>query len=122
MFDFLENDIFVIVLNIAFLIFIIYDYKKYKATKQKMLLLNIAMTIGFAIWVMIPFYNKYFTWSDENITKITVACSDSNKTLYNCMVDSTIKAYSYEDYSCEDKNSSDYKAFVTEALETCQEK
>ena len=122
MFDFLENDIFVIVLNIAFLIFIIYDYKKYKATKQKMLLLNIAMTIGFAIWVMIPFYNKYFTWSDANITKIAVACSDTNKTLYNCMVDSTIKAYSYEDYSCEDKNSSDYKAFVKEALEACQEK
>lgn len=121
MFDFLENDTFVIVLNIVFLLFIIYDFKKYQQTKQKQFLLNITLTLGFAIWTMIPFYNKYFTWSDAHIAHIDLNCSDTNQTLYNCMVDNTIKAYSYEDFICEDKNSSDYKAFVKDTLQACQE-
>ena len=122
MFDFLDNDIFVIVLNIAFLIFIIYDYKKYQATKQKMLLFNIALTIGFAIWVMVPFYNKYFTWDESHIHKLTLECSEANETLRDCIVDTTIKSYTLESFQSEDKNSSDYQEFLQECRKECLDK
>lgn len=120
MFDFLDNDIFVIVINIAFLIFIIYDFKKYQETKQKHFLLNIALTIGFAIWVMIPFYNKYITWGDENITKIDLAC-EHNVSLHDCLVDAAVKNYSFEDFTKEDKKSKDYLEFIKETSKECQD-
>lgn len=121
MFDFLDNDIFVMVLNVVFLVFIIYDFRKYQQTKQKMFLVNIAITIGFAIWVMIPFYNKYITWQDKDIQTLTQNCED-NKSLCDCLTDSTIKNYDYESYVLEDKNSSHYREFFKENLQECQDK
>lgn len=121
MFDFLDNDIFVMVLNIIFLVLIIYDYKKYQQTKQKVLLVNIAVTIGFAIWVMIPFYNKYLTWEDKDIAKISATSKEHNATLRACLIDKTIKAYSYESYCQQDINSSEFQAFLSESLKECEE-
>ena len=118
MFDFLDNDIFVMVLNVVFLVFIIYDFKKYQKTKQKLFLLNILITIGFAIWVMIPFYNKYITWDDNKIQNLSQKCHQDKK-LCECQLDKTIKAYSYASYQNEDKNSSDYKDFLLENKEEC---
>ncbi len=121
MFDFLNNDAVVIVLNIIFLVLIIYDYKKYQQTKQKVLLLNIAVTIGFAIWVMIPFYNKYLTWKPQNIASLAAASKEHNNTLRDCLIDKTIKAYSYESYCRQDLNGTEFKAFLSETLKACQE-
>ena len=118
MFDFLDNDIFVIVINIVFLVFIIYDIKKYRQTKQKALLFNIALTIGFAIWVMIPFYNKYMTWDDKSITQIDLAC-EHNQSLHDCLVDAAVKNYSFEAFDKEDKESEDYLAFIKDASKEC---
>lgn len=118
MFDFLENDIFVIVLNIAFLIFIIYDYKKYTATKQKKFLLNIAMTIGFAIWTMIPFYNKYITWQDKDITQLTQTC-EHNHSVCECLVNGVITSYSFDAYCQIDINRSGFRDFELEDSQSC---
>ena len=122
MFDFLDNDIFVIILNIAFLVFIIYDYKKYQQTKQKILLLNIAITIGFALWVMIPFYNKYLTWEADQIKEVRASCNEKNATLKDCLVDMTIKSYSYSAYCKEDRNSTPFKDFIKNSYEECLDK
>jgi hypothetical protein len=118
MFDFLDNDIFVITINIFFLIFIIYDYKKYRATKQKMLLLNIAVTIGFAIWVMIPFYNKYLTWSDTDIAQLTQSC-EHNRSICECLVNEVITSYSFESYCLIDANRSGFQSFDLEDPKLC---
>ena len=61
MFDFYESDWFTITLEVVFLIFIVYDIKRYFETKKREYLLNITLTLGFFIWAFIPFYNKYFT-------------------------------------------------------------
>jgi len=120
MFDFLENDIFVIVLNIAFLLFIIYDYRKYRVTKQKKFLFNIIMTIGFAIWVMIPFYNKYITWSDKDIVQLTQSC-EHNSSVCECLVNGVITSYSFDTYATIDINRSGFKSFTVEDSELCFE-
>lgn len=118
MFDFLDNDIFVIVINIAFLIFIIYDIKKYKETQHKALLVNIALTLGFLVWVMIPFYNKYITWDKKDITLLSQSC-DVNATMCACLTDSIIKAYSFEGFTDINKQSSGYLEFLKESKKEC---
>ena len=121
MFDFLDNDIFVIVINIIFLLFIIYDVKKYRQSRERKFLFNIALTIGFAIWVMIPFYNKYITWDEKDIKRVDLEC-EHNQSLHDCLVDCTVKNYSFEAFKALDKSGDDYKTFLKEMTEECEDK
>ena len=119
MFDFMDSDSFIIAINIIFLVFIIFDIKKFRETEDKKFLFNILLTLGFALWVMIPFYNKYITWSDKSIFKLYQNCGEDNKTLCTCITDWTIKSYSYEGFLHEDRNSSDYKDFLQDTKKEC---
>lgn len=120
MFSFFSEDWFVISLEIVFLLFIIYDAKKYFQTQKKEYLTNIALTIGFFIWTAIPFYNSYITWNEGTKSEINAAClSENNETLCKCLDENIFKEYSFEAYQALDKNSSDYVEFVKETKEDC---
>ncbi len=122
MFDFLDSDWFNIGLEIVFLLFISYDAKKYFETKKKEYILNIVLTIGFAIWVLYPFYTSYVGWEDTQKQEMLSHCNDTKDTkLCKCLDDATFKNYTYEEYKLLDKNSSDYKEFLDDAKEECQD-
>lgn len=121
MFDFLDEDWFIITLEIVFVILIAYDIKKYVETKKKEYITNIVLTLGFAVWVLYPMYTKYFGWNEEQRNaESTLVQSDANATdLSKCLSDSIFKSYTYEEYNSLDKNSSEYKEFIKETKEDC---
>lgn len=120
MFDFLDEDWFIITLEIVFLILIIYDIKKYIETKKKEYITNTVLTFGFAIWTLYPMYNSYFGWEDEQKEKMLISCNDANNTeLCNCIDEKIFKEYIYDEYILLDKNSSDYKEFLKDSEEEC---
>ncbi len=120
MFDFLDSDWFVIGLEIVFLILIIYDIKKYIQTKKREYIVNIVLTLGFAIWTLYPFYKSYFGWTDEQKTQMLQTCNDSNNSeLCNCIDETTFKNYIYDEYKVIDKNSTQYKEFLKDTKEDC---
>ena len=121
MFDFLESDWFNIGLEVLFLILISYDIKKYFDTRKREYLVNIVLTIGFAIWALYPYYNSYIGWQEEQKKEMLSHCSgDENSTkLCRCLDDATFKEFTYEEYKALDKNGSDYKEFVKDAKEEC---
>lgn len=122
MFDFLDEDWFIITLEIVFLVLIIYDIKKYKETKKKEYITNIVLTIGFAIWTLYPMYKSYFGWQEAQKTEMLSTCKDTNNTkLCKCMDDAIFKGYTYEEYKVLDKNSSEFKDFLKESKEDCQD-
>ncbi len=122
MFDFLDSDWFNIGLEIVFLILISYDVKKYFETKKKEYIVNIVLTIGFAIWVLYPYYKSYYGWEEAQKQEMLSSCSDSNNSkLCKCVDDKIFKGYIYEDYKNLDKNSSDYKEFLKDAKEECED-
>ena len=120
MFDFLDEDWFVITLEIVFLILVSYDIKKYLETKKKEYITNIVLTIGFAIWTLYPMYISYFGWDESQKEDLLEVCKDSNNTkLCDCIEDSIFKEFVYEEYKTIDKNSTDYKEFLEDAKEEC---
>ncbi|OHE21243.1 MAG: hypothetical protein A2525_08965 [Sulfurimonas sp. RIFOXYD12_FULL_36_11] len=120
MFDFLDSDWFVISLEIVFLLFIIYDAKKYFETKKKEYITNIVLTLGFFIWAFIPFYNSYMTWSEDKKHELISECKkENNETLCQCLDEKIFKEYSFEDFKSLDKNSSDFNEFIKETKEEC---
>jgi hypothetical protein len=120
MFSFFSEDWFIISLEIVFLLFIIYDAKKYFQTQKKEYLTNIALTIGFFIWTAIPFYNSYITWNEGEKNKVNAVClSENNETLCKCLDENIFKEYTFETYQALDKNSSDYLEFVKETKDEC---
>ena len=120
MFDFLDEDWFIITLEIVFIILIIYDIKKYRETKKKEYITNIVLTLGFAIWTLYPMYKSYFGWEESQKQELISTCQDSNNTeLCKCVDDRIFKEYVYEEYKALDKNSTEYKEFVKEAKEEC---
>ena len=120
MFDFLDEDWFIITLEIVFLILISYDVKRYKETKKKEYITNIVLTIGFAIWTLYPMYKCYFGWEETQKKEMLSTCKDMNDTkLCSCVDDAIFKGYTYEEYKALDKNSSDFKEFIKEAKEDC---
>jgi len=119
-FDFLDSDWFVISLEIVFLLFIVYDAKKYFETKKKEYITNIVLTFGFFIWALIPFYNSYMTWSEDKKQELISECKkENNETLCQCLDDKIFKEYSFEDFKSLDKNGSDFNEFVKETKEEC---
>ncbi len=120
MFDFLDSDWFNIGLEIVFVILISYDVKKYFATRKREYIVNIVLTIGFAIWTLYPYYTSYVGWEEEQKKVMLSHCKDSNDTkLCSCMDDTTFKEYTHDEYIALDKNSSEYKEFLSDAKEDC---
>ena len=120
MFDFLDSDWFNIGLEIVFVILISYDVKKYLQTKKREYIVNIILTIGFAIWTLYPYYNSYVGWEEEQKEKMLSTCSDTNDTkLCKCLDDSIFKEFVHDKYIALDKNGSEYKDFLKEAKEDC---
>ncbi len=120
MFDFLESDWFNISLEIFFLLLIGWDVKKYLQTRKREYLINIALTIGFAIWALWPYYNSYIEWNEEEKKSLLSSCrKEKNATLCNCMDDAIFKNYTHKEYMQIDKNSSEFKEFLQEAKKEC---
>ncbi len=120
MFDFLSSDWFNITLEIIFLILIAYDIKKYRETKKREYLTNIALTFGFAVWTLYPYYNSYIGWDDGQKLKMSSTCQyDSNQTVCACIDEVIFKEYSFETFESLDKNGSDFIKFIKETKEDC---
>jgi len=120
MLDFLDSDWFIIGLEIVFVVLISYDVKQYLATKKKEYILNIVLTLGFAIWTLEPFYKSYFGWEESQKQEMLKSCSESNNSeLCNCVDETIFKSYVYEDYNALDKNSTELKEFIKETKEDC---
>jgi len=120
LFDFLDSDWFNIGLEIVFLILISYDIKKYFETKKREYIVNIVLTIGFAIWVLYPYYKSYYGWNETQKQEIISTCKDANNSeLCRCVDETIFKAYVYDEYKALDKNSSEYKEFLKETKEEC---
>ena len=116
----MDSDWFVIGLEIVFLVLIIYDIKRYIETKKREYIINIVMTIGFAIWVLYPFYKSYFGWEESQKVQILSTCKDSNETkLCNCVDETIFKTYIFQEYKNLDKNSKEYKEFLKDTKEGC---
>lgn len=120
MLDFLDSDWFNIGLEIVFLILISYDVKKYIETKKREYIINIVLTVGFAIWVLYPYYKSYFGWEEAQKKELISTCEDTNDTkLCRCVDEALFKGYTYEEYKVLDKNSSEYKDFIKDTKEEC---
>lgn len=120
MFDFLDSDWFIIGLEIAFLIFIAYDIKKYVQTKKNEYIINVVFTFVFFIWAAIPFYNKYITWGEDKKTMFVQECvKENNETVCGCLSDAVFKEYSLNAYNHTDKNSTEHKKFLKDSKEEC---
>ncbi len=121
MFDFYESDWFTIALEIAFLIFIAYDIKKYFETKKREYVINIVLTFGFFIWAAVPFYNKYFTWQDRDKAELQARCvSEYNTTLCDCLDDKIFKEYNLKSYLALEKGADkDLNEFVETSKKIC---
>jgi hypothetical protein len=119
-FDFLDSDWFVIGLEVVFIILISYDVKKYFETQKKEYIVNIVLTLGFAIWTLLPFYTSYFGWQTAQKTEMLKVCKDANNTeLCNCIDESIFKEYTNEEYLKLDKSASTFKEFLKETQEEC---
>ncbi|MBL4730906.1 MAG: hypothetical protein JKY28_06055 [Sulfurimonas sp.] len=113
MFDFLDNDWFIISLEIVFLILIIYDIRQYRKTKKREYITNIVLTLGFALWVLYPMYTSYFGWQDKQKSEMILQCNENNNTeLCKCVKDSIFKEYTFSEYKTIDKNSTTYIEFL----------
>ncbi len=116
----MQSDWFNIALEIIFLVLIVYDFKKYLATGKKEYLLNVALTVVFAIWALYPYYKEYLEWNNEEREKILKNCTfDANKTTCSCIANALFKEYSAKEYHEIDKNSKEFKEFIKEAKEEC---
>ena len=104
MFDFMDEDWFVITLEIIFLVTIIYDARKYINTKKKEYLTNIVLTLGFAIWTLYPMYISYFKWSQSQKQDLLKVCQkEDNATLCRCIDESLFKEYGFDELQLLDK-------------------
>lgn len=120
MFDFLDSDWFNIGLEILFLILISYDIKKYFQTKKKEYIVNIVVTIGFAIWVLLPYYRSYYGWEESQKSEMISSCHDANNSkLCKCVDDKIFKEYTHKEYKALDKNATEYREFIEETKEEC---
>ncbi len=116
----MDSDWFVIALEVFFLALIAYELKKYFQTRKREYLVNIALTVAFAIWTLYPMYNSYIGWDEEQKQKMLSSCVDSNNSeLCKCVDDAIFKEFVYEEYNALDKNSTDYREFIKEAKEDC---
>ena len=121
--QFYESDLFTITLEIIFLIFIIYDIRRYMITRKKEYITNIVLTLGFAVWAFIPFYNKYFTWEESDRAQLIETCMKEHDSSYcECIDDKIFKEYDQADFNSLDQaNDKDYLTFIAEMEDECSE-
>jgi len=120
MFDFLSSDWFNITLEIVFVILIYFDVVKYLQTKKREYIINIVLTIGFAIWTLYPYYTSYFGWEDNQKIEMISTCKDQNDTtLCKCVDDAIFKEYTYKEYKILDKNSTIFHTFLADTKKDC---
>ena len=122
MFAFYNSDWFTITLEILFLLFIIYDTKRYFQTKKREYLLNIVLAIGFFFWALVPFYNQYYTWQDKSKEDVIVACvAEYNQTYCDCLDNQIFKEYDFETFKALDRaKDEDYLEFMGDVDEECR--
>ena len=102
------------------MILIVYDIKKYIETKKREYITNTVLTVGFAIWTLLPFYNSYFGWSDKKKQEIILTCQkENNETLCSCLSETTFKEYNFEEFNALNKQGNDYKEFIKDTKEEC---
>lgn len=120
MFDFLDSDWFIIGLEIVFLVFVVVDIRHYMRTKKKQFLVNIVLAIGFALWVLLPYYTKYFDWEPSDRDKVVQNCLDANHStkLCTCLSNAYFKEYTEKTYYSE-QNSHDFQTFTKEETHDC---
>lgn len=123
MFDFLDADWFIIGVEILFLLFIGYDAWKYHKTRKKEYIFNIVLAIGFAIWVLYPFYTKYYMWEEKDREELIKSClSEHNTTYCSCVDDRIFKEYDLETFNRLDKkNDKDFLEFIKVSEQECFE-
>jgi len=122
MFDFMDSDGFIIGLEIVFLTFIAYDGFKFYKTRQRQYIINIVLAIGFALWVLVPFYTKYYDWTPDQREDFKVQClNDHNASYCKCMDNMVYKAFEYGDYKKMNKEDKEYKIFLKDSFEECFE-
>jgi len=82
---------------------------------------NIVLAIGFALWVLVPFYTKYYDWEDAQRVELRKQClSEHNETYCECMDNMVFKAYPYDEYQKIDKqNDTNYLEFIKDSKEEC---
>ncbi len=121
LFDFLESDWFNIGLQIVFIIALVYDIKKYTQTHKKEYIVNIVATIGFAVWILYPYYISYSGWNEKQKLEMISHCSgDKNSTkLCRCLDNASFKSYTHDEYLALDKNASEYKEWFKDTKEDC---
>jgi hypothetical protein len=120
MLDFLDSDWFNIALEVVFVILISYDIKKYFETKKREYIVNIVLTIGFAVWTLYPYYTSYVGWDESQKEVMISHCEDSNDTkLCQCLDNKTFKTYTHDEYITLDQNATEYKEFLKEARKDC---
>jgi len=122
LFDFLDSDWFIITLEVIFIVLIAYDVKQYLATKKKEYITNIVLTIGFAIWTLMPMYTKYFGWEEKQRQEYFAESlrEDENATkLCDCMHDSVVKEFTFKEYSDLKSSQKELDAFIKESKEEC---
>ncbi|OHD97068.1 MAG: hypothetical protein A3E21_06800 [Sulfurimonas sp. RIFCSPHIGHO2_12_FULL_36_9] len=129
MFDFLDSDWFNITLEVIFIILISYDIKKYIETKKREYIVNIVLTLVFAVWTLYPYYNSYVGWDEKQKAEMISTCTkkevslehqkENNETLCKCVDEAIFKEYTYDEYKAVDKNGTDFKEFIKETKEEC---
>ena len=120
MFDFLDADWFNIGLEIVFVLLIGYDVKKYFVTKKREYLINIVLTIGFAIWALYPYYTSYVGWQEHQKSVMISNCVDTNDTkLCKCIDETTFKSFTHDEYVALDKSGSEYGEWLKDTKEEC---
>ncbi|NOQ31228.1 MAG: hypothetical protein GQ570_08910 [Helicobacteraceae bacterium] len=120
MFSFFSSDEFIIALEVVFLLFIAYDAKRYFETRKREYIFNIVLTFGFFIYAAIPFYNKYYTWSDKAQQKLLSECLiENNTSVCECLDDMIVKEYNFSSY--QELNKLDLTSFVNETKKECLE-
>ena len=120
MFDFLDSDWFNILLQIIFILLIWFDVKKYRQTKKKEYIINIVTTIGFAIWVLYPYYISYFEWDKKQKSALLQECDkEQNATLCHCLKKSIFEHYSPQEYQALQDDAK--KEFFKNAKEECED-
>jgi hypothetical protein len=123
MFDFMNSDGFIIGLEIVFLLFIGYDAWKYAKTKKREYIINIVLAIGFAIWVLYPFYTKYYTWEEKDREALMQKCSkDHNASYCSCINNNIVKEYELKTFeSIDQTNDKDFLEFIEDVKKGCLE-
>jgi hypothetical protein len=121
MFDFLDSDWFIIGMEIIFLILMVYDIKRYIETKKREYIVNIVLTVGFAIWTLEPYYKSYFEWTPLQKEQLLEQRCEKSKDvkLCHCLTKDIYQEYGHDEFLQLDKNTTEYKEFLTDSKEDC---